>query len=154
MKHPCSYHPVAYRLSSTGELDTIVTAILCNANAGLDAVPHLQLFDFLLPHEIESLLEHVDLHPESMPPSTVLAPDTFAVSRDHEVRRSRVDLDVESVWSPFEDRLMALLPHLRREFGIAHFVFGSLERQLTVHADGDFFSRHLDENFAGPTAAG
>lgn len=116
-------------------------------------VPHLQLFDFLDPAEYASLLEHVRTRVDAMPASTVLVPETLTPKQDDAVRRSRVDPDVELVWPPFEERLLGLLPHLRRELGIARFPLGSIERQLTVHADGDFFSRHLDENFAGTDGA-
>jgi len=110
------------------------------------AVPYLQLLDFLEPTEYKMLLEHVASRADSMSASTVTAPDTFVVSQDNEVRRSRIDPAVELVWPPFEDRLTALLPHLRRELEIGRFALGSIERQLTVHTDGDFFTRHLDEN--------
>ena len=109
-------------------------------------VAHLQLFDFLDGEEYQSLLDHVASRANSMAASTVIDPNTFAVSRDAAFRRSRVDPEVELVWPPFEDRLRALLPHLRRELGVERFTLGSIERQLTVHTDGDFFSRHLDEN--------
>lgn len=112
----------------------------------LDEAPYLQLFDFLDATELELLLGHVASRFDSMQPSTVVAPQTFAISQDDDIRRSRVDPEVELVWPPFEKRLTDLLPHLRRELGIGYFPLGSLERQLTVHSDGDFFSRHLDEN--------
>jgi len=75
----------------------------------------------------------------------VPAPSTGEAYQDDTYRRSRVEMDLGEVWPIFEARLAALLPHVRRELGIDYFPLGSIERQVTMHGDGDLFSSHQDE---------
>ena len=109
----------------------------------------LQMEDFLSAEEYETLLELVTERLARMAPSTVQHPEGEMNAYDESYRRSRVDMDLEDIWPFFEERLLALLPHVRRELGVARFEVGSVERQLTVHGDGDFFSQHTDENNPG-----
>lgn len=108
----------------------------------------LQMEGFLDPDEYESLLTSVGERLSRMAPSTVTHPEG-EYGRDESHRRSRVDMDLDDIWPLFEDRLLALLPHVRRELGVPYFELGSVERQLTAHGDGDFFAKHVDENHPG-----
>lgn len=111
--------------------------------------PHLQLFDVLEPDEHRQLLDHVADLMDTLQPSSVVHPGTEQGERDGSFRKSSVAPDLEPIWPLFEARLKALLPHVRREIGVSRFDLGSIERQLTVHRDGDFFSQHVDENHPG-----
>lgn len=111
-----------------------------------DAIPYVQLFDFLEPAEMQQLIDHVADHLDQLAPSTVYNPENRDGLLDESTRRSRVGMDTSELEPLFEARLMALLPHVRRELGMERFDFGHLETQLTVHGDGDFFTVHRDEN--------
>jgi hypothetical protein len=115
----------------------------------IEAPPFLQIDDFLGCAEYDRLLTHVVARLDDMHPSTVTHPDQESGDHDEGFRRSRVATHLDDVWSLFEARLLGLLPHVRKELGIPRFEVGSIERQLTVHGDGDFFSRHVDENHPG-----
>lgn len=107
---------------------------------------HLQFFDFLSPEDHQALVDHVAEHLDSMNPSSVTSGALATSTYDTTQRRSLVDGNVEKVWPLVEGTIVALFPHLRRELGTGHFALGSIERQLTVHKDGDFFALHLDDN--------
>jgi Rps23 Pro-64 3,4-dihydroxylase Tpa1-like proline 4-hydroxylase len=114
---------------------------------------YLQMDDFLDADEYAALLELVEKRLDRMAPSSVHHPPGVEPADDYSYRRSRVDMDLDDIWGFFEERLLALLPHLRRELGVRHFELGSVERQLTAHGDGDFFARHVDENHPGTNRA-
>jgi Rps23 Pro-64 3,4-dihydroxylase Tpa1-like proline 4-hydroxylase len=115
----------------------------------IEAPPLLQIDDFLDRAEYDRLLAHVVSRLDDMRPSQVTHPDHEDGDHDEAFRRSRVATDLDDIWPLFEARLLALLPHVRKELGIPRFEVGRIERQLTVHGDGDFFSRHVDENHPG-----
>jgi len=117
------------------------------------AIPHVQLFDFLDGPELERLITHVAEQLDQLAPSTVYHSVADLGVRDETTRRSRVAMDTSAIAPMFEPRLMALLPHIRRELGMARFDFGALETQLTVHGDGDFFGSHRDEIHPGTDGA-
>jgi hypothetical protein len=107
--------------------------------------PNLQLFNFLDPEALEQLLTHVAENLDAMEPSQVLEGPLQRATYNESSRRSRVDGNVEAVWPLLEGPIGPLFPHLRRELGTGWFELGSVERQLTVHRDGDFFTRHVDD---------
>jgi hypothetical protein len=109
----------------------------------------LQIDDLLDGAEYDRLLAHVTARLDDMAPSTVRHPGSDDGARDDTFRRSRVDMDLDGIWPLFEDHLTGLLPHVRKELDIDRFELGAIERQLTVHGEGDFFSRHVDENHPG-----
>lgn len=116
-------------------------------------IPYVQLFDFLEPDELEQLIAHVAEQRDHLVPSTVYKTAAELGVLDESSRKSRVGMDTDAIRPLFEARLMALLPHLRRELGIPRFDFGHLETQLTVHGDGDFFTAHRDEVHPGTDGA-
>ncbi len=71
--------------------------------------------------------------------------------RPEDVRRSQTLADCEPIWPLFEAPLTNLLPIIRKELGEGHFPLDRIERQLTVHFDGDFFGPHNDSG--GPHVA-
>lgn len=109
----------------------------------------LQMDSFLDDEEYEALLKMVGERLDRMAPSSVSRPEDGEAAYDEAYRRSRVAMDLDDIWPLFEDRLMALLPHVRREVGFPYFELGSVERQMTAHGNGDFFAQHVDENHPG-----
>ncbi len=109
---------------------------------------YVQFFDFLEPGEVETLIASVAETLEQFDSSTIYNASERGVL-DEKTRRSKVRMDTTDLDPVFEPRLMSLLPHIRREIGMARFDFGRLEMQLTVHGDGDFFTSHRDENHPG-----
>lgn len=109
----------------------------------------LQMDGFLDDEEYRKLLQMVGERLDDMAPSSVSRPDDGEAAYDDAYRRSRVAMDLDEIWPLFEDRLLALLPHVRREVGLPYFELGSVERQMTAHGDGDFFAQHVDENHPG-----
>lgn len=107
---------------------------------------YLQFFDFLSPEDHQALIDHVAENLGSMNPSTVTAGVLATATYDTTHRRSLVDGNVENAWPILEGAITAMFPHLRRELGTGHFALGAIERQLTVHNDGDFFAMHVDEH--------
>ena len=103
---------------------------------------HLRFDDLLPPEEHRRLLDHALSREADLGPSKVLTDEPID---DHiHLRRSQTDFDLDKVWDLFEGRLVGLLPHIRRELGVDWFRLGSIERQLTVHGDGDHFGLHVD----------
>lgn len=111
--------------------------------------PHLRFDDFLPPDEHSRLLEATLAKEEEFVPSRVITAEP--VGDLAEIRRSLTSYALDDVWDLFEHRLVRLLPHIRRELGIDWFELDHIERQLTVHGDGDHFTLHVDDG--GPAVA-
>jgi SM-20-related protein len=115
--------------------------------------PYLQLFDFLEADEVQQLLDAVTSTLDTFDPSTVYLGPDIGGHLDEDARRSKVRMDTSELLPLFERRLLSLLPHVRRAIGLDRFDLGWIEAQLTVHGDGDFFTRHRDENNPGTDGA-
>jgi predicted 2-oxoglutarate/Fe(II)-dependent dioxygenase YbiX len=120
-----------------------------NAEPRQEPAPYIQLDDFLGSDAISELLQFVCEHAHDLHPSGVVT--ATADERPADIRRSRTLANCEPIWHMFEQPLMNLLPVLRRELGTGHFPLDHIERQLTVHFDGDFFGPHNDSG--GPHVA-
>ena len=108
----------------------------------------LQLEDVLTPDEHGRLLEYaLGLEPD-LTPSEVISREP---GDDVGLRRSQTSYALDDVLDLFGDRLVRLLPHVRRELGLDWFDLGRIEGQLTVHGDGDHFAFHIDN--ADPAVA-
>ena len=107
-----------------------------------EPVPYIQFDNFLDQDAVAELLQFVIGCEQNLHPSGVV------ISRDGErpedVRRSKTLDDCEPVWPYFGSKLTNLLPIVRKELAVAHFRLDRIERQLTVHLDGDFFGPHND----------
>ncbi len=110
--------------------------------------PYLHLENFLPEADVERLLAFVREHEGDLNPSTVLAAPG---DEPDEVRRSRTLFNLEEIWPMFESQLEGLLPTMRKELDVHWFRLSHIERQLTVHHDGDFFGPHNDNG--GPEVA-
>lgn len=108
--------------------------------------PHLIIEDFLTDEQLTRLQEHATSVADAMEASQVTSLERPEGRQDETYRRSRVATDLEPVWELFDEPLRGLLPVVRSELGLPHFPLGSIERQLTVSRDGDFFRRHEDEH--------
>lgn len=106
-------------------------------------VPYLVLEDFLDAADHDRLIELVRTNVE-FSPAHVDRPDGVVDTADVEVRDAQVATPDDDVFALFEDRLRALLPHVRRETGVPHFRLGHIERQITAHRDSGFFDVHSD----------
>lgn len=108
--------------------------------------PVLVFDDILDPAEHQALLDLALGHTSAFRASGVHTGDGTGDSGDlhPDVRRSRSIYDLGDAWEPLRSRFVALLPHARRELGIPWFPLGDIEHHLTVHGDGDHFTRHVD----------
>ncbi len=105
--------------------------------------PFLVLNDFLAPEERESLIRFVRGQGEFAPAQVTRPGESHGAANDS-IRRAAVATSVDEMFGLFEDKLRAVLPHARRETSVGYFALGKLERQITAHGDGDFFSAHND----------
>ena len=111
--------------------------------------PYIQFENFLDERAVEKLLQFVlDSEQDLRPSGVVTAEDG---ERPEDVRRSKTLADCEPIWPIFEAPLTNLLPIVRKELAVGHFRLDRIERQLTVHFDGDFFGPHNDSG--GPHVA-
>ena len=103
--------------------------------------PYVQFDDFLEDQDVDRLIEFVQRHEEDLSPSSVLAAPG---DEEAEIRRSRTLFELDEIWPMFEPQLVGLLPTIRREIEEPWFPLHHIERQLSVHHDGDFFGTHND----------
>jgi len=109
---------------------------------------YLHLENLLPAEQVSALIDFVRSNEAQLQPSGVLA----APGDEHvEVRRSKTLFALDEIWPFFEQQLHGLLPTIRKELGIPWFQLHHVERQLTVHEDGDFFGLHNDSG--GPQVA-
>ncbi len=108
--------------------------------------PHLVIDDFLSAEQLARLHEFASSVADGMESSRITSAGSPDGTQDDTYRRSQVATDLEPVWDLFDEPLRGLLPVVRAELGVAHFPLGSVERQLTVSRNGDFFRRHEDEH--------
>jgi len=103
--------------------------------------PYAQFDDFLDADDVGHLIDFIKRHEQDLSPSGVLA----APGDEHlDIRRSRTLFELGEIWPIFERQLVGLLPTIRRELNEQWFPLDHIERQLSVHHDGDFFSVHND----------
>lgn len=105
---------------------------------------HYRIENFLTRPERAFLLDFVQAQESAFVTSTIYPRDESLGREDRDSRRSRTLFEVDEVWPAFKSRLMPLLPHIRKEVDVGWFEVDDVERQLTVHGDGDFFSKHSD----------
>jgi SM-20-related protein len=105
---------------------------------------HLQIPDLLTASEQHALVGFLRAHEDEVVASTVYPPNELRGVTDTETRSSRTLFEIDEIWPIFQERLEALLPHIRKELGLGWFELEDMERQLTIHGDGDFFTRHAD----------
>jgi predicted 2-oxoglutarate/Fe(II)-dependent dioxygenase YbiX len=119
------------------------------SSARVRRTPHLCFDDFLPPEDHARLVAFALSKEPEFVPSEVITSEL--VDDQIQLRRSLTSYELDDVWEILEGRLIRLLPHVRRELGIDWFELDGIERQLTVHGDGDHFTLHVDS--AGPDVA-
>ncbi len=107
--------------------------------------------DVLEPGEHAQLLAYAQTQEAEFEASAVMG-DNDTANLDPVVRRSGTVFDVSEVLRPLEHRLRRLLPHVRREMGLAWFPLAKAEVQLVVHEEDGFFAAHTDNG--RPSVAG
>jgi predicted 2-oxoglutarate/Fe(II)-dependent dioxygenase YbiX len=113
-----------------------------NSHPSQEPPPHIQFQDVLDSDAVSEVLQFVFDHQQELCPSGVVT--ATEDERPDEVRRSQTLMNCEPIWPYFEQTLVNVLPILRRELEIGHFPLDHIERQLTVHFNGDFFGPHND----------
>ncbi len=103
----------------------------------------LVLEDFLSAQDRAALIRFVR-EDSAFSPAQVTVPGALGGESDNTLRSAEVTDAVGEMFGLFEDKLGALLPHVRREIDVAHFSAGRVERQITAHGDGNFFGLHSD----------
>jgi SM-20-related protein len=106
----------------------------------------LMLEDFLSDADHGRLIEFAVRCVDESVPSTVLPPTESEGRADHTFRRSRTVFDLVEIWPLFDRALDEILPAVRKEIGVSWFRRGEVERQLSIHGEGDFFSLHADSS--------
>lgn len=108
--------------------------------------PFVRFEDFLDPdahgHVLAAALAAVDT--AQLVPASTSHPDSVTPVIDEHFRSSLTAAVPEDVWRHFETPLRRLLPFLRDELGVGWFGFDRIERALTMHGDGGFFAKHVD----------
>lgn len=108
---------------------------------------YVRIEGFLPPESLCAMFDFVSAHAGDFVASGV---DNGQERRiDPSYRRSRTLLDLDSVWDPIRHRLESLIPLVRQELGMSWFPSGPIERQLTIHREGDFFKVHTDNGSPG-----
>lgn len=108
---------------------------------------YVRIEGFLPPEPLRAMFDFVSARTGDFAASGV---DTGKEQRiDPAYRRSRTLFDLDSVWDPIRDRLESLIPLVRQELGMSWFPPGPIERQLTIHREGDFFKVHTDNGSPG-----
>jgi len=109
-----------------------------------EPVPYVVLEDFLPADHHQQLLDFVNER-DRFEPAQVTEPGAYRGSAIEDYRRASVAAPEQGLFEILEDKLRAVLPHARRETGVPYFpAQAPIERQVTAHRDGDFFSVHSD----------
>ncbi len=106
--------------------------------------PVVRFEDFLDPDLHDRLLELAVSRAADFEASGVHAAALGEGDQHPEVRRSRSIYDLGPIWEEIQATIVELLPHVRRELGVAWFPLGDIEHHLTAHGDGDHFALHAD----------
>jgi hypothetical protein len=105
---------------------------------------HAVIDDFLDARGVQSLLDYCEASENRFKPTTVRTEDGTRVEPG-----SRISLGLEDLGpclEPFENRLRAAEPMLRKRLGMGAYDFKDIELQIAAHNEGAFFCRHCDSN--------
>jgi SM-20-related protein len=102
------------------------------------------LEEFLVPQELNSLIQYTLARELEFKLSEVLSPGVDASSTNFESRRSLVLMELGPQLPMLGDRLRASLPRVFEQLEHSPFSPNRIEAQITASNDGDFFRRHSD----------
>ena len=103
------------------------------------------LDEFLMPGELDSLLEYTLGRESDFMVSEVISPGVTAGMVDHEHRRSRVLYDLGEPGSIVAGKVQECLPRILGRLGREMFPISRVEAQITASNHGDFFRWHCDD---------
>lgn len=102
------------------------------------------LDEFLVPAEMDALLQYTLQQESAFQLSEVIHPGTAAGIVDYEQRRSRVLMELDKHDRVIVDSINACLPRVLARLGYEAFAVSDVEAQITASNDGDYFRRHSD----------
>jgi Rps23 Pro-64 3,4-dihydroxylase Tpa1-like proline 4-hydroxylase len=102
------------------------------------------LDEFLVPEELNSIMEYTQSREGDFQLSEVIAPGQTGSTLDYEHRRSRVLMDIGEHQAVVLNRIQAYLPRVLQKMGREVFPVTRVEAQITASNDGDFFRNHND----------
>ena len=106
------------------------------------------LDEFLMPSELEALLDDTLARESQFVVSEVISPGVNAGLVDFEHRRSRVLYDLGGPGSTLVQRVQECLPRILPKLDREVFPISRLEAQITASNHGDFFKWHCDDGQA------
>lgn len=107
--------------------------------------PHVLIRNFLSEADAERAMAHALLHESEFRDSTVAHVDhKGSYAADARLRRSRILDNVAEVAPMIGRRLYEQMPRIFEALKMPPISFRSVEMQLSVHGDGDFFNTHTD----------
>jgi hypothetical protein len=101
--------------------------------------------EFLVPAELERLMQHTLDHEGDFVISEVISPGVNAGTIDYEARRSRVLMNQDEQTAVLTTRIQAFLPRILQKLGREAFPVSQIEAQITASNHGDFFYCHSDD---------
>jgi len=107
--------------------------------------PYVLVENFLSEADAERAMAHALAHESEFKDATVShyrEPGSHAI--DTELRRSRVLDNVADVVPMVAQRLYETMPRIFQALAMPPIPFRTMECQLSVHGDGDFFNTHTD----------
>jgi SM-20-related protein len=106
------------------------------------------LDEFLMPADVDSLLQYTLEREKEFLVSEVVSPGVSAGAVNHEHRRSRVLYDLGAPGSLLVQRVQDCLPLIVSKLEREMFAVSRIEAQLTASNNGDFFRWHCDDGEA------
>lgn len=113
-----------------------------------DLIPHVLLDEFLAPEELWKLQQRVIGRRDDFTPAQVINDGDGYAHVDQARRRSLVMMGQGMPNAVVRHRVVALLPWLLDQLGMAPFAPGVIETQITASGHGDFFALHRDNHSA------
>lgn len=104
--------------------------------------------EFLAPHELAALCDHVLAHQSDFFAGTLVSHDTDGVFVDRDFRAAETLFDLGPFQALFSDRINYYLPFVCDRLGFAPLDRHWFEFQLAAIPDGGFFRRHDDNSHA------
>ena len=104
------------------------------------------LDEFLVPQELNELLQYTLEREADFAVSEVVSPGESGTVIDYRYRRSRVMMDLGRNHDVIASRIQACMPRVLQKLGRDIFPVSQVEAQLTASNHGDFFRQHSDND--------
>jgi len=106
------------------------------------------LDEFLVPEELNELLQYTQEHEADFEISEVISPGARGTAIDYQHRRSRVLMSLDKHHEVLANRIQACMPRVLQKVGRDVFPVSQVEAQITASNHGDFFRQHSDNDQA------